>query len=78
MNREELRTIMVHKKKVLIAYGGMVVGGSTTALLSMLKEWDYNKYVLIWYYMIEVFHLKRIFLTRFTFLMDGKALVIIK
>lgn len=32
------------KKKVLIAYGGMVVGGSTTALLSMLKEWDYDKY----------------------------------
>ncbi len=32
------------KKKVLIAYGGMVVGGSTTALLSMLKEWDFEKY----------------------------------
>ena len=32
------------KKKVLIAYGGMVVGGSTTALLSMLKEWNFEKY----------------------------------
>lgn len=32
------------KKKVLIAYGGMVVGGSTTALLSMLKEWDFEEY----------------------------------
>lgn len=41
---EELGTTMAYKKKVLIAYGGMVVGGSTTALLSMLKEWDYNKY----------------------------------
>ena len=44
MYREELGTTMAYKKKVLIAYGGMVVGGSTTALLSMLKEWDYNKY----------------------------------
>lgn len=35
---------MTHKKRVLIAYGGMVVGGSTTALLSMLKEWDYDNY----------------------------------
>lgn len=32
------------KKKVLIAYGGMVVGGSTTALLSMLKEWNFEEY----------------------------------
>ena len=31
-------------KKVLIAYGGMVVGGSTTALLSMLKEWNFEEY----------------------------------
>ena len=36
--------VMMGKKKVLIAYGGMVVGGSTTALLSMLKEWDFEKY----------------------------------
>lgn len=35
---------MTYKKRVLIAYGGMVVGGSTTALLSMLKEWDYDNY----------------------------------
>lgn len=32
------------KKKALIAYGGMVVGGSTTALLSMLKEWNFEEY----------------------------------
>lgn len=35
---------MEKKIKILIAYGGMVVGGSTTALLSMLNELDYNKY----------------------------------
>ena len=28
----------------VFAQGWKVVGGSTTALLSMLKEWDYNKY----------------------------------
>lgn len=32
------------KKQILIAYNYMMIGGSTTSLLSLLNEIDYNKY----------------------------------
>ena len=32
------------KKKVLIAYETMMIGGTTTALLSLLSSFDYEKY----------------------------------
>lgn len=32
------------KKKVLFVYYEMMVGGSTTSLLSLLNEFDYDKY----------------------------------
>ena len=32
------------KKKILFVYSTMVMGGSTTSLLSMLENFDYDKY----------------------------------
>lgn len=32
------------KKKLLIVYSKMIVGGSTTSLLSLLNELDYSQY----------------------------------
>lgn len=35
---------MSNKKKILFAYPAMMIGGSTTSLLSVLNRLDYNKY----------------------------------
>ena len=35
---------MSNKKKILFAYDCMMLGGTTTALLSLLNEFDYSKY----------------------------------
>lgn len=36
--------MMSNKKKILFAYPAMMIGGSTTSLLSVLNRLDYNKY----------------------------------